>query len=375
MAERILCVLGKLRAGGVESMMYSYYRVLDKSRWQYDFVYEEGSEFDVPAELTAMGAGAYKVPSVSSPHKYIKAMKKLIRGGGYRIVHTNLNTLSLFSLWAAKCCGVKIRILHNHSTSSGVEKKRDIIKKVLRPFNRMLTTHPCACSEYAARWMYGDKAVDGGKIKVFPNGVDTEKFSYDQGFRNEIRREFNIENNTVIGHIGRFNTQKNHKFLIDIFSEYHKIDKNAYLLCVGGGELMDEIKEYANKCGVADRVIFAGYRNADVQKFYSAFDIFVLPSLYEGLPVVAVEACAAGLPVLMSEHVTKEALITDRCEMLSINGENDASVWADHIVAALSENDRAKTAAQMANGCFNIRNSAAELENYYAACAAELDRA
>ena len=133
MAERILCVLGKLRAGGVESMMYSYYRVLDKSRWQYDFVYEVGSEFDVPAELTAMGAGAYKVPSVSSPHKYIKAMKKLIRGGGYRIVHTNLNTLSLFSLWAAKCCGVKIRILHNHSTSSGVEKKRDIIKKVAAP--------------------------------------------------------------------------------------------------------------------------------------------------------------------------------------------------------------------------------------------------
>ena len=226
----------------------------------------------------------------------------------------------------------------------------------------MLTTHPCACSEYAARWMYGDKAVDSGKIKVFPNGVDTEKFSYDQGFRNEIRREFNIENNTVIGHIGRFNTQKNHKFLIDIFSEYHKIDKNAYLLCVGGGELMDEIKEYANKCGVADRVIFAGYRNADVQKFYSAFDIFVLPSLYEGLPVVAVEACAAGLPVLMSEHVTKEALITDRCEVLSVRTARMTLLPGRSTTSALGENDRAKTAAQMANGCFRYAGiSVAEL--------------
>ena len=367
MAERILCVLGKLRAGGVESMMYSYYRLLDKNKWQYDFIYEEGSEFGIPDDILQMGAGAFVVPSVSNPIKYTKAVKEIIRKGGYRIIHSNLNTLSLFSLWAAKCCKVKIRILHNHSTSSGVEKKRDLLKKMLRPFNRAVTTDFCACSEYAGRWMYGDRAFDEGRVTVFRNGVDTDKFRFDSESREEIRREFNIENKTVIGHIGRFNTQKNHTFLIDLFREYHKINADSVLLCVGGGELMNEIKDYANNAGVGDSVIFAGYRNADVYKFYSAFDVFALPSLYEGLPVVAVEACAAGLPVLMSEFVTKEALITDRCFQLPIT---DPADWADKI-SSVTECDRKAIASQMSYGDFNIRNCVKELEDYYSKCLSE----
>lgn len=364
MAERILCVLGKLRAGGVESMMYSYYRLLNKSEWQYDFIYEEGSEFDIPSYITEMGARAFVVPSVSHPFKYIKTVKNIIKKGGYSIVHSNLNTLSLFSLWSAISCGVKTRILHNHSTSSGVEKKRDLLKKALRPFNRAVATDYCACSEYAGRWMYGNKAFDAGKVTVFRNGVDTDKFRFRSESRLEIRREFNIENKTVIGHIGRFNTQKNHIFLIDLFREYHKNDPDSVLLCVGGGELIDSIKEYADKSGVADSVIFAGYRNEDVEKFYSAFDVFVLPSLYEGLPVVAVEACAAGLPVLMSEFVTKEALITDKCFLLPIN---DPAVWAGSI-ASVMDTDREEVAVQMRDGGFNIKNCVKELEDYYRKC-------
>lgn len=364
MAERILCVLGKLRAGGVESMMYSYYRFLDKDKWQYDFIYEEDSDFGIPDDILHMGAGAFVVPNISNPIKYVKAVKEIIKKGSYRIVHSNLNTLSLFSLWAAKCCKVKIRILHNHSTSSTVEKKRDLLKKLLRPLNRFVTTNCCACSEYAGRWMYGDRAFDAGKVTVFRNGVDTDKFRFNEDNRKEIRRELNIENKTVIGHVGRFCTVKNHPFLIDLFREYYKFNADSVLLCVGGGELADEIKKYAEKSGVGDSVIFVGYRNADVFKFYSAFDIFALPSLYEGLPVAAVEACAAGLPVLMSEFVTKEALITDKCFQLPINDPTD---WANKI-STLIGCDREAIASQMSDGDFNIKNCIKELEDYYSMC-------
>ena len=274
-----------------------------------------------------------------------------------------MNTLSLFSLLVAKKCRVKYRILHNHSTSSGVEKKRDIIKKILRPFNRMFTNKPCACSELAARWMYGDRAFEKGKIKVFRNGVDTDKFSFSEEFRRDIREEFKIENKKVIGHVGRFMTQKNHLFLIDIFAEYAKRDEESVLVLVGVGELFDDVSEYVAQKKLSDRVIFTGARS-DVYKFYSAFDVFVLPSLYEGLPLVGVEACASGLPVLFSDAVTRESRVTDAVEFLPID---DPSVWADRI-ASIKSYDRLNIAAQMSSGPFNILNCIKELEVYYDNC-------
>jgi len=307
-----------------------------------------------------MGARAYKVSSVSSPIKYIGDIRRIIKKNGYRIVHSNLNTLSVFSLFAAWQCGVKYRILHNHSTSSGVEKKRDLIKKILRPFNKMLTTAPCACSELAARWMYGDRAFEKGNIKVFRNGVDPERFSYNSDYRSEIRKEFNLENKRVIGHIGRFMTQKNHLFIIDIFYEYSKIDDTAVLMLVGSGELFDSVREYAKEKGVYDRIIFTGVRR-DVEKLYSAFDVFILPSLYEGLPVVGMEACAAGLPLLLSTNITRECSVTDAVAFLPIDSP---SVWAEELVK-IKDADRQKIAEQMAHGPYNIRACVKELEEYY----------
>lgn len=363
MAERILCVLGKLKAGGVESIMYSYYRFMDKSKYQYDFVYEESSDFQVPKDIIDLGAKAFVVPDVSSPFKYVKAIENIIKREKYDIVHVNMNTLSVFSLFAAKICKVKYRILHNHSTSSGVEKKRDLIKKVLRPFNRIFTNKPAACSELAARWMYGDEAFEKGRIKVFRNGVDTEKFSFSQEYRVEIRREFNLENKKVIGHVGRFMTQKNHLFLIDIFAEYAKLDSNGVLVLVGIGELFNKVADYVKAKGLEDRVIFTGARS-DVYKIYSAFDVFVLPSLYEGLPLVGVEACASGLPVLFSDFVTRESKVTDAVEFLPID---DPVVWAEKL-SSIGDYDRYAIAAQMKDGPYNILNCTKELEKYYDSC-------
>lgn len=363
MAERILCVLGKLRAGGVESIMFSYYRFLDKNKYQYDFLYEEGSTFDVPEEILALGARSYKIPSVGSPIAYVAAIRKIIKENKYKTVHTNMNTLSVFSLFAAWSCGVKYRILHNHSTSSGVEKKRDIIKKILRPFNVMLTNKPCACSELAARWMYGDKAVDADRVQVFRNGVDTEKFAFSSEYREVIRKEFNIENKRVIGHVGRFMTQKNHFFLIDLFERYAKDDDSAVLMLVGDGELKADVMRYVADRSLSDKVIFTGVR-MDVYKLFSAFDVFVLPSLYEGLPVVGMEACAAGLPLLLADTITRECAISDYVEFLPID---NVDRWSDSIRRSLNV-DRETIARTMVGGPFDIRECVKVLENYYSTC-------
>ena len=363
MQERILCIVGKLMTGGVVSMMHTYYKFLDKSKYQYDFVYEEASDCEVPCEITEMGARIFRVPNISSPIKYSLAIYKIIKEGNYKIVHTNLNTLSVFSLIPACLCGVKYRILHNHSTSSGVEKKRDLIKKILRPFNLWFTNKPCACSELAARWMYGDRAYESGKIKVFRNGVDTERFAFNPEYREEIRKEFNVENKKVIGHLGRFMTQKNHFFIIDIFEKYLEKDKDSILMLVGGGELFESVRKYAADKGIAESIIFTGVRT-DADKLYSAFDIFILPSLYEGLPVVAMEACASGLPVILSTEITRECAVTDAVKFLPID---DAAVWADALLE-VKPADRNAVAGQMRDGPYNIRNCVSELEKYYDDC-------
>ena len=363
MAERILCVLGKLRAGGVESIMFSYYRCLDKSKYQYDFIYEEGSDSDVPSDIIEMGARSFKVPGIGSPFRYMREVRRIIKREGYRIVHANLNTLSVFSLFCAKTCGVKYRILHNHTTSSPVEKKRTFLKKILRPFNLMFANRPCACSLLAARWMYGDRAVDRGEVKIFRNGVNVELFSFDESSREEIRREFKLENKKVIGHVGRFVTTKNHLFMIDIFEKYLSINEDSCLFLVGNGELFDDVKEYARKKGVYDKVIFAGTLR-DVHRYYSAFDVFVLPSLYEGLPLVAMEACACGLPVLLSDKITKECAISDNVSFISIDSPDP---WVKAIDSCECT-DRSSVAEVMAQGAYSIYNCVKELEAYYDSC-------
>lgn len=359
--------MGKVAKGGVESMVFSYYTALDKSKFQYDIVYEDKSTYDIPNGIIEMGARAFKITSMSHPLAYISELRGIIKKGSYNIIHCNNNTLSVLPLIAAKSCGVKVRILHNHTTSSKAERKRDFLKRVLRLITPKLANKWCACSEAAGRWMYGDKAFDLGKVTVFRNAVDIDKFEYNECSSQDIRREFEIENNTVIGHVGRFVPVKNHLFLIDIFSEYRKINNNAVLLLVGEGPETDRVKAYVKRKGLDGSVIFAGARS-DVAKFYSAFDIFLLPSLYEGLPVVSVEASAAGLAQLLSDKITEECRITDGVEFLPID---DPKRWALEIDKKLSFN-RSFYAEQMRNSRYNINHCVKELEAFYGECLREV---
>lgn len=367
MAERVLCIMGKIGSGGVESIVFSYYSALDKSKFQYDIVYENDSISTVPEELLSMGARAFAISPMSHPFSYISDLRKIMKNGDYKIVHCNNSTLSLFPLIAAKMSGIKIRIIHNHSTSSKLEKKRDLAKRVLRKIAPVFANKYCACSEKSGRWMYGDKAFEKGRVKLLRNAVDFDKYVYSESDAEQIKKEFNIENSTVIGHIGRFVTTKNHRFLIDVFDNYIKINNNSVLLLVGEGPLEADVKEYVKEKGLSAKVIFAGVRN-DAYKFYSAFDILLLPSLYEGLPVVSVEASSAGLAQILSDNITRECRLNDGIKFLPIDS---AELWASEIDKSLN-NDRRKIAAQTRESRYDIKKCAKELEDYYTECLREI---
>ena len=310
--------MGKWVGGGVESVIMNYYRHLDHSKVQFDFICDEDSTRIPYDEIKKLGGRVFLVPKYQNLSKYLKALEKLFKENQYRIVHSNINTLSVFPLYAAKKAGVPIRISHSHSTSNPKEWKRNLIKNILRPFSKRYATDYFACSEVAGRYLFGNKAFDRGEVKIIHNAIDVEKFKFDEVARKKLRKEFGIKDSTVvIGHVGRFVQQKNHTFLVDVFNEYHKKNLDSKLLLVGSGPLEDEIKKKVERLGFKDSVLFLGQRD-DINKLYSVMDIFCLPSLYEGLPVVGVEAQAAGLPTIFSNRISEEVIVSSYAKIVSI---------------------------------------------------------
>ena len=311
-------IMGKWVGGGVESVIMNYYRHLDHSKVQFDFICDEDSTRIPYDEIKKLGGRVFLVPKYQNLSKYLKALEKLFKENQYRIVHSNINTLSVFPLYAAKKAGVPIRISHSHSTSNPKEWKRNLIKNILRPFSKRYATDYFACSEVAGRYLFGNKAFDRGEVKIIHNAIDVEKFKFDEVARKKLRKEFGIKDSTVvIGHVGRFVQQKNHTFLVDVFNEYHKKNLDSKLLLVGSGPLEDEIKKKVERLGFKDSVLFLGQRD-DINKLYSVMDIFCLPSLYEGLPVVGVEAQAAGLPTIFSNRISEEVIVSSYAKIVSI---------------------------------------------------------
>lgn len=303
---RIAQIIGKWLGGGVESVVMNYYRHLDHDKIQFDFICDDDSTNIPYDEIEKLGGKVILIPPYQKVFKYQKELRRVLRDGKYKIVHSHINTLSVFPLYAAKKVGVPVRIAHSHSTTNKKEWKKNLLKQVLRPFSKKYATNYMCCSELAGRWLFGDKTYDEGKVYLLNNAIDLDKFKYDKKIRDKKRKELGIKEDTiVIGHIGRFVAQKNHTFLIDIFNQFHKKEKNSILLLAGQGPLQEEIKNKVRELGLDDSVRFLGQRN-DANELYQAFDVFLLPSLYEGLPVVGVEAQASGLLCFFSDDMTKE---------------------------------------------------------------------
>ena len=360
---RVAQIMGKWVGGGVEAVVMNYYRHIDRDKIQFDFICDDDSIRIPTEEIEKLGGKVILIPPYQKVFKYHKILKKVLQEGQYKIVHSHINALSVFSLWAAKSAGVPVRIAHSHSTSNKKEWKKTLLKNILRPFSKVFATDYFCCSELAGRWLFGNKTYDQGKVYLLNNAIDVDKFKYDEKIRKEKRKELNIKDNQlVIGHIGRFVQQKNHEFLIDIFNEIYKQDKNAILLLIGEGPLKEEIQNKVDELRLDKNVKFLGQRS-DANELYQSMDVFVLPSLYEGLPVVGVEAQAAGLPCFFSTAMTKETKVLDTTQFIDLS--KSTKQWSDMVLAVFKKFKRKNCSKTMMDYYFNINVEAKNLEKYY----------
>lgn len=360
---RVAHIIGKWVGGGVEAVVMNYYRHIDKENIQFDFICDEDSTNIPYEEIESLGGKIILIPPYQKVFKYQKELEKVLKSGEYKIVHSHINTLSVFPLRVAKKVGIPIRIAHSHSTTSKSEWKKDLLKQVLRPFSKIYATDYYCCSEFAGRWLFGDRLYDEGKVVLINNAIDLPKFIYNESMRIYKRKELNIKSDTlVIGHIGRFVKQKNHDYLIDVFNEIHKKNNNSVLLLAGQGPLKEEIELKVKSLNLTKSVIFLGQID-NANELYYAFDVFLLPSLYEGLPVVGVEAQASGLLCILSTHMTAETKIIESTEFLSLTlGDK---IWAESILNAYEKYKRRDTTKEITNNGFNIIEEAIKLEQKY----------
>lgn len=360
---RVAQIMGKWVGGGVESVVMNYYRHIDRTKIQFDFICDDDSTNIPYEEIEKLGGKVILIPPYQKVFKYHNKLKKILKEGHYKIVHSHINTLSVFSLFAAKCAGVPVRIAHSHSTTNKKEKKKNLLKQVLRPFSKLFATDYMCCSELAGRWLFGDKEYDKGNVYLLNNAIDLEKFKYNKDIRKKMRKSLNISDDTlVIGHVGRFVEQKNHRFLIDIFNEIYKKNNNSLLLLAGQGPLIDEIKNKVKSLKLEKKVKFLGQRS-DIDKLYQAFDVFLLPSLYEGLPVVGVEAQASGNLCYLSNDMTKETKVFDSTKFISLS--NSAEEWADAILEDAKNYHKHDTKEEVSEYGFNIEEETKKIEKYY----------
>ena len=361
---RIAHIMGKMMAGGVEATVMNYYRNINKAEIQFDFIIDEDSTVVPRDEIKNLGGRVIEVPPYRRPLAYRRALIRLFHKNEYHIVHSHLNALSVFPLSAAKRAGVPVRIAHNHSTAGKGDTKRNIMKYMLRPFSRVFPTHFCACTEHAGRWLFGNKLFDAGKVKVVHNAIDLTAFKFDAQARKSLRAELGISDKLVAGHVGRFMTQKNHTFLVDVFAKVHSKNPNSVLLLVGEGELESQIRNKIARLNLVDAVRFIGVRD-DVYKFLSGMDILLFPSLYEGLGMAVIEAQAAGLHVIASDRVPPEAKLTEKLEFLSLDSPSAAEEWATKVPELpLYRRDISPADAEKIAG-YDITAAAAKLESFY----------
>lgn len=355
---RIAHVVGKMVNGGVEAVVMNYYRHIDHSKVQFDFIVDEDSTYIPHEEIESLGGCVYIVPPYQKLNKYIPTLIKLFKENQYKIVHSHINTLSVFPLYAAKKAGVPVRIAHNHSTAAPGEWKKNILKYTLRPFAKVYATHYAACSRYAGEWLFGKRSMGCGEVTIFNNAIDLDKFKHNENVRNEVRKELEIENKFVVGHVGRLCYQKNQEFLIDVFGEIHKKNPYAVLMLVGDGPNKEMLTKKASKLYLTKQILFLGNRN-DVNRLYQAMDVFVFPSRYEGLGMVAVEAQFCGVRTVMSSRVPDDAKVLD--STLSLSLTCSAKEWADNILQKSS-------IKRINNGMYakyDISKEAIKLTSYY----------
>ena len=354
--ERVLHIIGSLNRAGAETFLINLYRVWNRSIIQFDFaLYQhENDEKNYYAEAEQMGGRIYYLPPKSDGmYANILAVKNLVRKNQYKIVwrHTD-SCVGGLDLLGAKWGGAERLILHSHNTQA--TKIGNVLHYLLRPWINGILTERFACGDKAGKWMYGNR-----DFKIVNNGVDTEKYRYNQIVRDRCRGKLNLSNQVVIGHVGRFSKVKNHEFLLQIVKCMLDDNEDVKLILVGDGKLKEDIEKKAIEFGISKYVQFLGVRD-DIEKLMQIFDVFVMPSLFEGFPVTLIEAQAAALPCLVSSVVSKEVKLIDNVEFEKLT--ESPYTWGKEIMQ-MSKKERYDSSTMMKEAGYDIKNTAQVLQN------------
>lgn len=357
---RVLHVVTYMGRGGLETMLMNYYRKIDRNKVQFDFLVHRAFEADYDREILELGGRIYRLPNLNPfGKKYLELLNEFFENHKeYKIVHSHLDCMAGIPLKYAKKHGVPIRIAHAHNSNQTKDKKYwlKIMFKRNIPYyaNRLF-----ACSKEAGKWMF-----ETDDFEVLNNAIDANAYSYNPDVRGQVRKAFGInEDILLIGHVGRFAPQKNHEFIIDIFSELNE-KEDSKLMLVGDGELRNFIEEKVISFNLEEKVIFCGVRT-DIPKLLQAMDIFLFPSNFEGLPVSIIEAQAAGLPCLISDKVPIECKKTELVTATSL--EAPVSQWIE-LIEEKRKIKRENTYEKIVKAGFDIENNSKWLEAFYLKC-------
>lgn len=316
--------------GGIEIFLHNYYKNIDRSKVEFDFV-NMYDKICFQEEYEANGSRVYNLPNYRiHPFKYLKQLKKILKDGKYDVLHFNMNSaIFLYPLMAAKKANVHVIIAHSHNASSDKGIIKNILHDLIKHFIPLFANYFFACSDYAGKWFFSNKVMKSDSFYIINNAINVEEFKFNEAKRIQVRKNLNIKDDEIlIGHVGRFIKQKNHEFLIEIFNQIVTTNKEFKLVLIGVGDLKKEIEKKVQNEGIEKNVIFLGQRN-DTKDLYQAIDIFLLPSLYEGLPLVGIEAQVAGCKCFFSDKITKELKIKSDSEFLKIR---DSKEWARKII-------------------------------------------
>lgn len=371
---RVLHVLGGTSLGGAESRIMDLYRHIDRSQVQFDFLVHSDEQPRKPqfydGEIEELGGHIYVLPKMKLYNygAYRQAIKKFFQEHhAFVAVHGHMTSTAGIYLPIAKKYGIPRTIAH--ARSAGVDQGlKGLATRILRLGLAGKTEDCFACSKEAAISVFGQKAYDGGRVMLFPNAIDSDKFAFNRELREGIRGELKLEDKFVVGHVGRFHYSKNHEYLIRVFAAFcekcrQQNGPEAMLLLLGEGALMEQTKELCRELGVEKNVIFAG-NHGNVEAYYNAMDFFCFPSRFEGLPGTVVEAQVSGLPCLVSDRVTGEVGITKLVRYESIDESPER--WADIMVEkAMHMDERRSYAKEIAEAGFDVKKQAQKLQEYY----------
>lgn len=354
---RILQVVTHMNRGGLETMLMNYYRQIDRTQMQFDFLTHRDYDGDYGEEIRQLGGILYHMPVLNPfSFNYRKQLGSFFDAHPeYKIIHVHQDCLSGVILHVAKEHGIPVRIAHSHNAN----QDRDIkypIKCIYRHFIARFATKLMSCGEDAGKWMFC-----GSPFEILNNAIPAADFTFDSEQKRFVREVWQVPmEELLVGHVGSFIAQKNHLFLLDIFNEIQK-QIPAKLMIVGDGDLRPLIEEKIKKLGLEDQVILTGLRS-DIPDLLQAMDVFVFPSLYEGLPVTLVEAQASGLPCLISDNVPIECKMTEAVQQIPLNA--DLEIWADKAIEA-SRMPRKNTYEEIRAAGYDIVENAKRLQKMY----------